>query len=371
MNNANIIPCEQLYNCNDPKYNENDRQFQGCATIAATKGGRLFAGWYCGGWCEPSLDSYLILIYSDDLGKTWIKTPVLIIPSSKEHLIQALDIQLWVSPEGKLHVFWTQDNVELPKDNNWGNYVDGYLFNDKTHASWVTICDAPDAEELVFGTPRCIDKGFLRCKPLALESGRWINCNYSRDSYTYEYSISDDKGKTYRHMEGAKRVFPTQWDEPMAYQRKDGSIRLFVRTIIGEIVECTSYDDGETWTEAKRTGIINPNARFFVSRTPSGNVILVNNDDRHGRNRMTVFLSEDDGETWKYKKCVDPRKGVSYPDVAFYDGRIYLLYDHDRVIDREMLFISFTEEDIKNPDCVLTPQIISKPTCPPADVYLK
>ena len=67
----------------------------------------------------------------------------------------------------------------------------------------------------------------------------------------------------------------------------------------------------------------------------------------------------------KYKKCIDQRIHVSYPDVDFYNGKIYLIHDHDRVGCKEILFYSFTEEDIKNPDTDITSQIISKPADAP------
>ena len=54
------------------------RAWQGCPTIARTKGGRLFAGWYTGGLLEPWIDNYNVLIQSDDNGDTWSK-PILAI----------------------------------------------------------------------------------------------------------------------------------------------------------------------------------------------------------------------------------------------------------------------------------------------------
>lgn len=362
MDNAKNIPCSLLLNSKDPKYHVDNRKFQGCPTIAITPKGRIYAGWYAGGRCEPHIENYNLLVYSDDQGKTW-SDPLLVIPSSKENLVHALDIQLWVSPEGKLHVFWVQNNVEVARPGLNGLYVDGYLFTDNSHAEWLTVCENPDAEQLVFSAPRYLDKGFLRCKPLVLENGRWINFNYSQDDPRYQYSISDDKGNTYIHKFGAVKK-ATPFDETMAYQKKDGSIRMLARTFEGELAESTSYDSGETWTDTVYSGIDSPNTRFFIARTPSGNVLLINNDHRLARLNMTIYLSEDDGVTWKYKKCIDTRH-TTYPDADFHNGKIFLVYDRGRVDTREIHFLSFTEEDIKNPECVLTTQIISKPAGAP------
>ncbi|MBQ9115979.1 MAG: exo-alpha-sialidase, partial [Clostridia bacterium] len=79
------------------------------------------------------------------------------------------------------------------------------------------------------------------------------------------------------------------------------------------------------------------------------------------RTNMTVYLSEDDGATWKYRKCIDSRPSLSYPDADFCDGRIYLTYDRERTGAKEILFTSFTEEDIISPTAELNIKIVSKP----------
>ncbi len=114
MNNAKNFPCEIIFNPKSTKYHEDIRIFQGCPTIAVTNGGRIFLGWYAGGRCEPNMENYNLLIYSDDGGKSWSK-PVLVIPSSYEMNVHALDIQLFISPDGALHIQWVQNNTSLFK----------------------------------------------------------------------------------------------------------------------------------------------------------------------------------------------------------------------------------------------------------------
>ena len=75
---------------------------------------------------------------------------------------------------------------------------------------------------------------------------------------------------------------------------------------------------------------------------------VLNNDDSKERKNMTVYLSDDDGETWKYKRIIDSRTSLSYPDVDFYNGYIYLTYDFERTGANEILFVKFTEDDIMN-----------------------
>ena len=77
---------------------------------------------------------------------------------------------------------------------------------------------------------------------------------------------------------------------------------------------------------------------------------------------MSVWLSEDDGESFAYKKPVDdPDFFTSYPDVDFFDNKIYLTYDRERTGAKEIRLLAFTEDDIISPDTELHSQIVSKP----------
>ena len=62
-------PCKVLYKPTDPIYDENIRRFQGCPTIAVTKKGRIFIGWYSGGTKEPHIENYIKKI-SKEIFKT-------------------------------------------------------------------------------------------------------------------------------------------------------------------------------------------------------------------------------------------------------------------------------------------------------------
>jgi len=364
--NANTIPCEILYRPTDEAYKESIRQFQGCPTIAVTAGGRIYLGWYSGGTTEPHIENYNLLVYSDDQGETW-SAPLLIIPSNREKMIHALDIQLWIDPRGALHVCWVQNNAK-PQPETLPPYVPGRplaarggcLFDDFLHAAWEVVCEHPDAENPAFSAPVCWDIGFMRCKPLITASGRWLRFNYDQMHPAYGYSISDDQGKTLTHHYGAEKI-GTHFDEGMAYQRTDGSIRLLARTWEGALAESISHDDGNTWSQAVLSDIVSADTRFFVARTPSGRLLLVKNDHPKLRTNMTILLSEDDGVTWKYRRCIDTRNDISYPDADFCGERIYLTYDRERTGAKEIYFLSFTEQDIMDETRQLTIRTVSKP----------
>ena len=366
MNNADKTACEVLYKPESDKYDRDIRMFQGCPTVAVTKGGRIYLGWYAGGTGEPHMENYNLLIYSDDKGATWSK-PLIVIPSSYENRVHALDIQLFTDPCGALHILWVQNNTyefkgEIPEKSEYQPIVvrDGWVFPDMRHSEWEIVCKDPDADAPEFSKPRFLFNGFLRCKPAFLKNGSRIYCAYDQLTDRYGYYISRDCGETFKHFSGAKKL-PTCFDETMAYQLDDGRVKMLARTQLGELAEAVSEDNGETWGKASLSGIVCADTRFFVKKLPSGRVLLITNDCRTERRNMTLSLSEDDGKTWKYKKCIDTRGDISYPDADVSGDDIYLSYDRGRMTEREILFCRFKERDIiENNE--ISVSVVSKPS---------
>jgi hypothetical protein len=57
---------------------------------------------------------------------------------------------------------------------------------------------------------------------------------------------------------------------------------------------------------------------------------LRNNSPDGKRSHMTVFVSDDDGATWKGGLLLDERES-SYPDgIQAEDGTLFIIYDHQR-----------------------------------------
>lgn len=61
-----------------------------------------------------------------------------------------------------------------------------------------------------------------------------------------------------------------------------------------------------------------------------------------------------------YKKCIDTQAELSYHDVVFLVGRIYLTCDRERTGAKEIKFLSF-KEDIMDNKKELAPVTVSKP----------
>jgi hypothetical protein len=135
----------------------------------------------------------------------------------------------------------------------------------------------------------------------------------------------------------------------MIVERRDGSLWMMVR--MQGLAETVSTDGGKTWTPVERIAIKHPTSRFFLRRLASGALLLIKHgplNEKVGREKLTAFVSDDDGKTWTGGLLLDERDDVTYPDgVQGADGIIRIIYDHERTPDGEILMAKFREEDVR------------------------
>ena len=310
-----------------------NRAFTGIPSLAVAPGGRLWATWYAGVTPNEDHNNYVVLSTSGDNGKTWKE--VLVVDPDSEGPRRTFDPEVWVSPDGKLRWTWTDREKGDPQ----------------TDGLWMMVLDKPDEEASPWASPVCVATGVMMCKPLVLSSGEWgfPVCTW----YTGQSSklvVSADQGKTWRirgcaTMPKKDRLF----DEHLFVERKDGSLWLLSRTKYG-IAESVSTDRGVTWPDLQPSKLQHPSARFFICRLASGNLLLVKHGPLYkqtGRERLTAYVSQDDGASWQGGLMLDERSGVSYPDgQQDKNGLIRIIYDFDRVGERLILMASFREEDV-------------------------
>jgi len=120
--------------------------------------------------------------------------------------------------------------------------------------------------------------------------------------------------------------------QPSIVRKKNGNLVAFMRDS-PVVRRGESSDGGMTWTEDP---IDMPNSGSSVAALglKSGNWILLVNDVPRGRHILTVYLSDDEGKTWKAKRHLEnlePEKGTgSYPTVIqTKDGTIHATYTHE------------------------------------------
>lgn len=313
----------------DDTVSEKHRAWQGCPTIARTKGGRLFAGWYTGGLFEPCIHNYNVLIQSDDNGETW-SAPMMAIYSDYEAMHRNIDIQLWVDERNRLWVMW--QHSPFYEDSKPATIKTPFDFGYHKEFTGVEalVCNDPDAKELIWEAPRVVCGGFLRNQPIVRHNGDYVFPAYDWvHSDHYVLRISKDGGRTFEDVIACRKPQNNVFDETMAYE-VGHRLCLLARTNLGYYLESHSDDDGATWSEPIEYQKA-PSTRPYIGRLSSGQLVYVRSVSDTERQGMKVCLSEDDGATWPYELVLDTRENLSYPDlVEGENGELYVMYDRER-----------------------------------------
>jgi len=350
MNIGSMTPATLYFNHKMPEYLAAGRLWQGIPALERSPKGRLFVSWYSGGKTEEP-GNVIILEKSDDDRKRFTDGWVLVRHDDPE--VRCFDEALWIDPQGRLNLFWTQSRM----------YYDG------RDGVWMATCENPDDENPTFGAPRRIANGLMLNKPTVTKEGRWLMpcalwtsafCKATEehpelaDEVLANLYASDDQGKTFYRLGGVDMP-DRAFDEHMTVELNDGRLWMLTRTRHG-IGQAFSSDGGKSWSDAGFSGHSGPNSRFFVRRLQSGRILLINHvnptyqtspKDWSVRNNLMAMLSEDDGKTWKGGLMLDTRDDVTYPDgVETADGRIYVIYDYQRMTAKAFYLAEFTEEDI-------------------------
>ena len=333
------------------KYTRAKLDFAMNGGVALTPGGRLWAVWMGG---EDGPKSYIVGAWSDDGGRTWTDTKLVVDSHLKDNRLGLLQLNIchqvsniWCSPDGKLRFF---------------AYQSAGVFSGRA-GTWEFVCENPDDALPRWSAPRYLFPGGLHCNPIVLKDGTWLYFNdyepYGRENFPELlpfmgcgiYATRD--GVALERRGFARPEGTWHWAEHMAVERPDGTLWMLLRTGLG-LMECFSNDKGCTWTKPVLTKQLKTCiARFVLMRLASGRLLFVKNGDvanmaPKAREKMSAYLSDDEGATWGEPLVLDERSGVSYPDaVQFPDGSIGLTYDHNRGRDAEILFARFTEDDIR------------------------
>jgi len=174
-----------------------------------------------------------------------------------------------------------------------------------------------------------------RAHPVELPGGRIIVPLYS-DGYSFSLmAITDDFGKTWRTSEplvGGGNI------QPAIARRKDGTLVTYMRDNgppPKRLHVSESKDNGITWSPVQDTDIPNPGSGSEVTVLRDGTWALVNNDLERGRHSLPIWLSEDEGKTWKWKRQIElDNRGEGaatfhYPSIIqSRDGMIHVSYSH-------------------------------------------
>ncbi len=201
-----------------------------------------------------------------------------------------------------------------------------------------------------------------RCQPIMLSDKRMMIGLYSDVFCTSMSCFTEDGGQTWEYGEPMADYGLIQ---PALIQKKDGTIMAYGRDKgpLRYIRVAESKDGGMTWDNFHDMEIRNPESSVSITKLKNGDWILLCNDlsgrdGRHGRSRLTAYLSDDEGATWKWHRVIednhtppDDNPHASYPTVIqTRDKMIHVTYTYSPKPNETIKHVWFKEKWIKKGD---------------------
>lgn len=236
-----------------------------------------------------------------------------------------------------------QDNILLKPGSEFAQEVaQKFKALPENPAGWAAY--APRYDEQIISASQDVAKrsfGWMtRIKPLVLEK-RIILPLYSDGLNFSLMAISEDDGESWRPSLPLVGRGPIQ---PALIQKQNGHLVAYLRDsgdAPNRVQISESADVGESWSAAQKSDIPNT-ASVEMLRLRDGKWAFVGNDLEDGRYRLSLFLSDDEGKTWKWKMAlenVEPGKGsFSYPClIQSADGLLHLTYSYHLERDKKAI----------------------------------
>ena len=200
-------------------------------------------------------------------------------------------------------------------------------------------------------------RGPVRNKPLRLANGRVLAGGSTEHGVWKAFTdISDDDGCSWRksasveiaglnYVAGertaesriavsAQSFYGRGVIQPSLWQDAAGGVHMLLRSSEGFVYRSDSADEGEHWSEAYPTALVNNNSGLDLTRGSDGALYLLCNpvaDNWGVRSPLTLFKSVDDGASWQ--RLYDLEKSqeeFSYPAIICSDGFLYMTYTWKR-----------------------------------------
>jgi predicted neuraminidase len=174
-----------------------------------------------------------------------------------------------------------------------------------------------------------------RAHPFILDNRRLIVPLYS-DGFSFSLmAITDDWGKTWKTsgpLVGGGNI------QPSIVRKKDGTLFTLMRDngpAPKRLHKSESRDQGETWSPVTDSDLPNPGSGAEIISLRNGHWVLIYNDTERGRNSLMVAISDDEGQTWKWKRRLEydppgPEAGAyHYPSIIqARDGTLHASYSY-------------------------------------------
>jgi len=174
-----------------------------------------------------------------------------------------------------------------------------------------------------------------RAHPFILDGKRLIVPLYSDGFDCSLMAITDDWGQSWHTSTPLLAAGNIQ---PSIVRRKDGSLYTLMRDNgppPKRLHQSESHDRGETWSEVTDSGLPNPGSGAEITSLRNGHWVLISNDTERGRHSLAVQISDDEGQTWKWKRHLEfdepgPEAGsYHYPSIIqAKDGTLHASYSY-------------------------------------------
>ncbi len=339
----------QVFTPPGPELSDTGRTWQGIPGIERTAKGRLWVTWYSGDVGEDAMGNYALAATSGTDGRSW-GPPALAIQGPPGARIG--DPLPWIDPKGRLWIFYAQTSSDKQGGAPHGTYAIRTDNPDNAHPAWTAPALIAEGG-ILFGKPVVTPAGwiapfFINGKPA------WHGKTGGHETGTL---VTHDEGASWQWLGGTSIPGDLRnFSEATLATRKDGALFMCIRTQKG-LYQSESQDGGQQWsTAAPMPGFAGPATRAHLQKLASGAWMLLYHESQptakgtYRRERLTAWLSADEGRTWPHKLMVDERGQLSYPDaMQAADGRIFIAYDHGRYEPgaKEILVGILREEDIR------------------------
>ena len=267
--------------------------------------------------------AYLASRYSTNGGKTWSKTDQVVI--KQEGDMNVMSVSLLRLRNGNIALFYGRKNSKM----------------DDIPLMRISTDEAKTWSEPI---PCITDrKGYFvlnNNRVIQLKNGRLIMAvalhetpedpTWHNGGTLFSY-FSDDNGATWKSGQPVPAPQGVVMQEPGLVELKNGNIFMFIRTDAGVQYAAYSGDHGETWSEARPTGIASPLSPASIARIPStGDLLMVwnNNGKNQHRTPLNIAVSKDEGKTWQHIKTLedDPEGVFCYTAIHFTGKDVLLAY---------------------------------------------
>lgn len=336
------------------------------AAVAEMPNGDLLCWWLSGSNSEPATDNNVLAARSTDRGKTWSEPYILVKAGACAGSLTAMH----VTSQGKVIAF----GAEWPSEFQYTVWHYFRMESTDNGYSWSPHEEVSirEGDNIMFCRPIQLRNGeylfptsFFEKRPVPLSGSIHDTALVTSESEALalppDPAASGAPNKFLTHLHGCSvlitadpelrgmteyggiRNRPLGLLESVVIQLKDNRIVMLMRAEYGGFLwRSESLDSGHTWKDAWQTDIPNPTSLAALIRLPDGRIALIHNavggvvGERAKRDPLSIWLSNDEMESWYLKEDIITGGQLAYPCALIVNNTLVFSYDRNR---REARFV--------------------------------